>query len=125
MSILAPALVRTLVLTAISVVAFVVADRSGSTDPLAIGLGLFMLLAAIAFVWGLVDGIRHPTGQSLLVWLIVAVALGAVPMLVDLVRGVDDAFDEAVETIIFTVFLVGLPAAIGIGVGAVVQRVRT
>jgi hypothetical protein len=51
--------------------------------------------------------------------------MGVVLILGVVILGDDDPLNDAVGTIIFTVVLVGVPAAIGIGIGAVVQRIRT
>lgn len=124
MTVLAPALVRTLVLAAMYVVTVVAMDRSGTTDPLGFGLLLFLLWVVSALVWGLVDGVRQPLGRALLVWLIVAAAMGVVLILGVVILEGSEGFDGTVDTIVFTVVLVGVPAAIGIGIGALVQKAR-
>ena len=125
MTVLAPALVRTLVLAAMYVVTMVVAYQSTDPDPLGFGLALFLLWVVTALVWGLVDGVRHPTGRNLLVWLIVAAAMGVVLILGVVILDGNEGFDDAGGTILFTVVLVGVPAAIGIGIGALVQKARS
>ena len=125
MTVLAPALVRTLVLAAMYVVTMVVAYQSSDPDPLGFGLALFLLWVVSALVWGLVDGVRRPLGRALLVWLIVAAAMGVVLILGVVILEGSEGFDGAVDTIVFTVVLVGVPAAIGIGIGALVQKARS
>ena len=125
MTVAAPFLVRTLVLTAAYVVALVFAYQATNPDPLAFGLGLFLFWVVAALVWGLVDGARHPAGRSLLVWLLVAIAMGVIVILGTVIVAGDDGLDGAVGFIVFTVVLIGVPAAIGIGIGALVQRARS
>ena len=125
MTVAARILVRTLVLTAAYGAALVFANQARKPGPLAFGLGLFLIWVVVAFVWGLVDGARHAAVGSLLVWLVVAAAMGLIVILGTLVTAGGEEFDDAVDFIIFTVVLIGVPAAIGIGIGAVVQRIRS
>jgi hypothetical protein len=124
-TVLAPALVRTLVLAAMYVVALVVMDQSGETDPLGFGLLLFLLWVVVALVWGIVDGARHDAGRVLVAWLLVAAAIGVVLILGTVILEGNDGLDGAVGTVVFTVFLIGVPAAIGVGLGALVRKART
>lgn len=124
MTIVVPVLVRTLVLAAMYVVTLVVQAQSGTTDPLGFGLLLFLAWVVVAGVWGIFDGGRRPAGPSLVVWLLVAAAIGVVLVLGTVILQGRDGFDGAVDTVIFTVILIGAPAAIGVGIGALVRRAR-
>jgi len=124
-TVLAPVVVRTLVLAAMYVVTLVVMDRSGTTDPLGFGLLLFLLWVLVALVWGGIDGARHPAGRSLVVWLVVAAAMGVVLILGTVIIEGNDGLDGSVGTIIFTVVLIGVPAAIGVGIGTTVRSARS
>ena len=125
MTVLAPAVVRTLVLAAMYVVTLVVMYQSGTTDPLGFGLLLFLLYVVVALVWGIVDGARHEAGKFLVVWLIVAVAIGVVLILGTVILEGNEGLDGATGTVIFTVVLIGVPAFIGVGIGAAVRRARS
>lgn len=124
MSILVPALVRTVVLAAMYVATLAIMAASGTTDPLGYGLLLFLAWVVVAGVWGIVDGARRPAGPTLAVWLLVAAAIGLVVVLGTVILEGSDRFDSALDTVIFSVVLVGVPAALGVGIGALVRRAR-
>lgn len=125
MTLAARFLVRTLVMAAAYVAALAYGYQASDPDPLALGLGLFLIWVVVALVWGLVDGTRHAAGQSLLVWLLVAVASGVVVILGTMIVAGEEQFDDAVPFIVFTLVLISVPAAIGIGIGALVQKARS
>lgn len=123
MTLLARFVVRTLALSVVYVVALVVADTSDSTDALGIGLMVFLAFVLIAIVWGVVDGRRGPAGQAIVVWLLVGAALGVVTALAILVRESADAFaSDLASGVPFFAILVGVPAAVGVGIGALLRR---
>ena len=124
MSIIAPPLVRTLVLAAMYVATLAIMAASGTTDPLGYGLLLFLAWVVVAGVWGIVDGARRPAGPSLVVWLLVAAAIGLVVVVGTMIIDGSDRLDGALDTVIFSVILIGVPAAIGVGIGALVRGAR-
>lgn len=125
MTLLVKFLARTLVLTALYAAAIAIIDVSETTDPLGPGLLLFLAFILIALVWGVFDG-RGAARQAILVWLLVAAAMGAVLILgtalLDDTTTVDAG--EVGGTMLFTTVLLFPPALIGIGIGALLGRTR-
>ncbi|MGZ4455889.1 MAG: hypothetical protein ACXVWV_07915 [Nocardioides sp.] len=120
-----PVVVRTLALTVLYVGAVLVSSRS--TDALGVGLLLFLVLVAVALVWGVVDGRRLSAGRALLVWAVTSALMGVVvavgSILNDSALGWGDLPGELGSDLPFVLVLLLVPAAVGIGVGALVRRV--
>jgi hypothetical protein len=126
-SILARFALRTVVLSVVTVVLMVAyLSSDAAEDPLGLGLLVFAVYVVVALVWGLVDGVRHGAGSSLVVWLLVGLATGCLLPVISAVDAgsADDLGDDLAGTIPFFTLLVLVPAAIGIAVGAVVRAVR-
>ncbi|MGZ8588912.1 MAG: hypothetical protein ACXWYU_14555 [Actinomycetota bacterium] len=123
MRILAPFAVRTLVLSVVYVVALVLIDASDGTDPLGAGLLVFLAFVILALVWGLVDGRRGPAVRAILVWLLAGAALGIVTTIG---IAVQDSESGVVEDLVFSIpffaVMIGVPAAIGVGIGTLLRR---
>ncbi len=120
---LAPLVVRTLVLSVIYVVALVLIDQSESTDPLGAGLLVFLAFVVLALVWGVVDGRRGPAVRAILVWVLAGAALGIVTTIGIAVQDSgSDVVEDLVSSIPFFAVMIGVPAAIGVGVGALIRR---
>lgn len=122
MSILLKSVVRLVVYAAAFVTALVIVAASGTTDPLGPGLALFLVYVLLALVWGLFDG-RAGAARALVVWLVVSVGTGLI-LTFGAVK-VDDTSasgDDVVGTVVFCLVLIGVPALIGIGIGALLGR---
>lgn len=125
MSILVPFLVRSLVLIAVYVVALLAINASDTTDPLGPGLLVFFAFVAVALVWGTVDGARGSAPRAILVWVLAGAVLGVATSVGILVQDTDSSFGEDLAfSVPFFAVLIGLPAALGAGVGALIRRGR-
>lgn len=123
MRILAPFAVRTVVLSVIYVVALVLIDASDSTDPLGAGLLVFLAFILVALAWGVVDGRRGPAVRAILVWILAGAALGIVTTIGIAVQDSgSDVAEDLVFSIPFFAVMIGVPAALGVGVGALLRR---
>ena len=128
MSVIGRFALRTVVLAVINaslILAFLSSDAA--EDPLGLGLLVFAVYVVFALVWGLVDGIRHGFGSSLLVWLLVGLATGAlVPLITVVDTGEASTLGEDLAgTVPFFTLLILIPAAVAIALGAVVRSVRS
>ena len=127
MAIIGRFVLRTVVLAVINALLIVAwLNSDAAEDPLGLGLLVFAIYVVIALGWGLVDGIRHGFGSSLLVWLLVGAATGAlVPLISAVDAGTSSGLaDDMATTLPFFTLMILIPAAVGIAVGAVVRRVR-
>lgn len=125
MSLLMPFLVRSLVLVAIYLVALVAINASDTTDPLGPGLLVFFGFVVVALVWGTVDGVRGSAPRAILVWVLAGAVLGLATSVGILVQDTGSDFGEDLAfSLPFFAVLVGLPAALGAGVGALIRRGR-
>jgi hypothetical protein len=127
MAIIGRFVLRTVVLAALNAaLIFAWLSSDAAEDPLGLGLLVFAIYVVLALVWGLVDGIRHGFGSSVLVWLLVGLATGAlVPLITVLDTGETGALGEDLaNTVPFFTLLILVPAAVGIAVGAVVHAIR-
>ena len=127
MAIIGRFVLRTVVLaviTAALILAWVNSDAA--EDPLGLGLLVFAIYVVFALVWGLVDGIRHGFGSSVLVWFLVGPATGAlVPLITVVDTGETSTLGEDLASALpFFTLLVLIPAVVGIGVGAIIRKVR-
>jgi hypothetical protein len=118
---------RTVVLAAINallILAWLSSDAA--EDPLGLGLLVFAIYVVVAFGWGLVDGIRHGFGSSVLVWLLVGLATGAlVPVITAVDAGSTSGFaDDLSNTVPFFTLMILIPAVVGIAVGAIVRAIK-
>ncbi|MGZ6827995.1 MAG: hypothetical protein ACXVGH_14515, partial [Mycobacteriales bacterium] len=108
-----PVVVRTLTLTVLYVGAVLVSSRS--TDALGVGLLLFLVLVAVALVWGIVDGRRLSAGRALLVWTVTSALMGVVvavgSILNDSALGWGDLPGELGSDVPFVLVLLLVPAA--------------
>jgi hypothetical protein len=119
---------RTVVLAAVNALLILAwLSSEAAEDPLGLGLLVFAIYVLFALVWGLVDGIRHGFGSSVLVWLLVGLATGAlVPLITALDAGSTSGLaDDLANTLPFFTILILVPAVVGIAVGAVVRAVRS
>lgn len=120
-----PFLVRSLVLVAIYLVALVAINASDTTDPLGPGLLVFFGFVVVALVWGTVDGARGSAPRAILVWVLAGAVLGLATSVGILVQDTGSDFGEDLAfSLPFFAVLVGLPAALGAGVGALIRRGR-
>lgn len=125
MSLLMPFLVRSLVLVAIYLVALAAINASDTTDPLGPGLLVFFGFVVVALVWGTVDGARGSAPRAILVWVLAGAVLGLATSVGILVQDTGSDFGEDLAfSLPFFAVLVGLPAALGAGVGALIRRGR-
>ena len=118
--------IRATVLAVVIAIYGVALSRSESTDALGAGLLAFLLLTAITFVWGLVDGSRRGFKSAVLLWLPTSVVAGvAVPLVLSLTGSTGEGIGTSVRdsTIFFAVMLF-MPALIGLGIGSLVHRMR-
>lgn len=119
-------LVRLLVFAAINLVGYVLINASNTTDPLGPGLLLFLVFVVVAFAWGILDGLRSGP-VALVTWAVVSAGVGLVLELE--LALTDDTVTSSVgsvlSTMIFTLFLVGVPALAGVGLGALIAGMRT
>ena len=128
MAIIGRFVLRTVVLAVLNaalILAWLSSDAA--EDPLGLGLLVFAIYVVFALVWGLVDGIRHGFGSSLLVWALVGLATGAlVPLITVLDTGETGALaEDLANTVPFFTLLILVPAAVGIAVGAIVRAIRS
>ena len=95
-----------------------------------IGMGLiaFGVVALVSFGWAVVDGRSRGAAPTLVVWAVVAVALGVLWLLGLALVGTDDSI-AVLERLrrdaflaVFTAGLVLLPAALGAGLGGSARR---
>jgi hypothetical protein len=126
-SIIVQFLLRTVVLAVLNA-ALILAwlNSEAAEDPLGLGLLVFAIYVVFALVWGLVDGIRHGFGSSVLVWLLVGLSTGAlVPLITVIDTGETSTLaDDLAGTVPFFTLLILIPAAVGIAVGAVVRAIK-
>ena len=128
MSTIARFLVRTVVLAAVNALLILLwLNSEAAEDPLGLGLLVFAIYVVVALVWGLVDGIRHGFGSSVLVWLLVGLATGAlVPLITVIDTGETSTLGaDLANTVPFFTLLILIPAAVGIAVGAIVRAIRS
>jgi hypothetical protein len=127
-SITARFLLRTVVLAVLNA-ALILAwlNSEAAEDPLGLGLLVFAIYVVFALVWGLVDGIRHGFGSSVLVWLLVGAATGAlVPLITVIDTGETSTLaDDLASTVPFFTLMILIPAAVGIAVGAIVRAIKS
>ena len=126
MLILKNSVVRLVVFAVVFVLALVIVQLSGTTDPLGPGLLLFLVFVLMALVWGFRDG-RGAALAAVVVWLLASLAMGIVftagTAVVDESVTVDAA--EFGSNVLFGLLLILPPALIGIGVGALTARGRS
>ncbi len=128
MSIIGRFVLRTVVLAVINAALILAWLSSEAAEyPLGLGLLVFAIYVVFALVWGVIDGIRHGFGSSVLVWLLVGLATGALVPLITVVDTGDAANlgEDLANTVPFFTILILVPAAVGIAVGAVVRAVRS
>jgi hypothetical protein len=119
---LVAALIRTVVVLAVIAVVVLAIEHSESTDALGAGLLAFLVLAVVAFVWALVDGVRRGFVPALLTWILTSAAAGiGIPVVISLGSSDGVALDDAV----FFGLLLLVPAAVGLVVGGAVHGTRT
>lgn len=123
--VLAGVLVRSAVLALVIAAYGAAVNRSESTDALGAGLLAFLLVVVVAFGWAFVDGLRHGFVPALVTWVLTA-ALGGVAICVALALTVaDEGVGSAIaDSAVFFAVLLVVPALVGLGLGAVVHRVR-
>jgi hypothetical protein len=116
--------VRTLALSGIYVVALVAFETSGSTDGLGAGLLVFLVFVLVAIVWGVVDGRRGSAGTAIAAWFLTGAALGVVTSVVIAIQESDAGAlgSDLAGGVPFFAIMIGIPAAVGVGIGALVRR---
>ena len=129
MTVIVQFVVRTLVLTGLTALLIVLwlSSEETASDPLGLGLLVFAVYFVVSGVWGIVDGARHRFGPALLVWLLVGLTIGALIPFINVVEmgtTSDLGADLAASVPFFTVLIL-VPAAIGLGIGAVIRAVRS
>ncbi|MDI6908800.1 hypothetical protein [Nocardioides sp.] len=117
-------LLRSVVIAAVIAAYVAVIARSESTDALGAGLLAFLILVAMAFVWAVVDGIRHGLLEALLTWVLTSAVAGVgIPVVLALTDDRDLAAEVSDGAVFFAVVLV-VPAALGLALGGLVHRFR-
>ena len=115
-------LLRSAVLLGAMAVFVAVLDQIETSDPLSGGLVAFLVLATGAFWWALADGIRSGFGWSLLVWMLTALVAGIAIPVGFAVAESNGLLDELRDGAVFFGLLVGVPAAVGVGIGGLINR---
>ncbi|MEO5651351.1 MAG: hypothetical protein ABIN79_09110 [Marmoricola sp.] len=121
---LSGALIRVLALAVVITVYGVAIGRSDSTDALGAGLLAFLILAFVATLWALVDGIRKGFTTALVLWLLTSLLGGiAVPLSLTLTGANDMGAVEGIrDGSVFFAFLLFVPAFLGLAIGGLVRR---
>ena len=125
-SLLVEVLLRSATLVLVIGAYVLVLASSTSTDALSAGLLAFALVFAIAFLWALVDGARRGFARPSISWLLTSVVAGAgIPAVASMTMPDRDPVGAVAAETVFYALLVLVPAAIGLGLGALVHRLRS
>ena len=116
-------LLRSLVIVAVIAGYVAAIARSETTDALGAGLLAFLILVGMALVWAVVDGVRRGLVEALVTWVLTSAVAGVgIPVALALTDDRDLASEVSDGCVFFARVLFG-PAALGVGVGAVVHGV--
>lgn len=117
-------LLRSAAIVALIAVYGVWLDNSESTDALSAGLLAFFLLVTFAFVWSLIDGVRHGLLVAVIVWAFTSTIAGiGIPVAIAVANDTG-VTDELGDSGVFFGLLLFLPALAGVAIGGLLHRIR-
>jgi hypothetical protein len=119
---LAAAVLRVAVMTALFIAYKALLDRSDSTDALGAGLLFFLIVAVVTLVWAAIDGARRGFLLVAGLWLVASVLISVAVNVAGVVM--DSTLSFTLGDVIFFILLWLVPALIGAVLGSPFRRKR-